>query len=232
VLLLAACSEYDLTSRAAHDGKYDERWGTDSDHDGVPDDQDPDDDNDGVPDDRDDDDDNDGVPDDQEDEDSGTDSAPPGETAVPTWDTGACYDPSTAYDMHPAAGLVVTQSGIPFEVTYVGSDAGYTNQLWLWEPSRVLVGTGHSTAPGTTTSLGTFAAGTELMFAIVVTDNGNTWYSGPAARNTDGFDHAAITYSGGCTWVVGFEDQEGGGDQDFNDIELTISGPLEMQIVG
>ncbi len=150
--------------------------------------------------------------------------------AVPLGDDD-CYDPGTAYDMYPAAGLVVTQSNLGFDLTFMGSSAGYTSELWLWAPEQVWVGTGHETDTGNTVSVGTYAEGSELMFAIVVTDTGDTFYSGPSSRNVDGFDHAAITYAGDCGWVVGFEDQLGGGDQDFNDIQLTISGPLELQPV-
>ncbi len=141
-----------------------------------------------------------------------------------------CWDPDSAYDMHPAAGLVVTQR-LALQVSYEGSDAGYTSELYLSSPDSIYLGTGHVTAEGTTTYLGIFDVGTELVFSIQVTDNGNVFYSGPASRNADGFNHAAITYAGDCVWLVGFEDEYGGGDQDFNDIELTISGPLEMQQV-
>lgn len=141
---------------------------------------------------------------------------------------GACYDPGTAYDMHPAAGLVVTQDNLDFDIGFLGSSAGYTSELWVWEPERLWVGTGHETPAGTTVSLGALPVGTELQFAIVVTDNGNTYHSGPSSRNEDGFDHAAVTYIGECRWIVGFEDQYGWGDQDFNDIQLSISGPLEL----
>lgn len=154
-----------------------------------------------------------------------------GETgSVPVGDDG-CYDPGTAYDTHPAAALVVTQPDIGFDITFEGSSAGYTSELWLWEPLQVYVGTGHVTDTGTNVPVGSFAAGTELKFAIVVTDTGLTYYSGPATRNADGFNHAAVTYAGECRWIVGFEDQYGGGDQDFNDIELAISGPLELRPV-
>lgn len=154
-----------------------------------------------------------------------------GETGGAPGGDDRCYDPGTAYDMHPAAGLVVTQDNLGFDIRFEGSSAGYTSELWLWQPQQVWVGTGHVTAEGTTTSVGSFAAGTELEFAIVVQDTGYTYYSGPSSRNTDGFNHAAVTYSGDCEWIVGFEDQLGGGDQDFNDIELTIMGPLELQPV-
>lgn len=156
----------------------------------------------------------------------------PGDSDDPPGNPGddECYDPDAAYDMHPAAGLVVTQP-LELVVAYQGSDAGYTSELYLESPYSLYLGTGHQTAPGTATSLGVLPPGAELIFSIRVTDNGNVFYSGPASRNTDGFNHAAITYAGECVWVVGFEDEYGGGDQDFNDIELTITGPLEMQLV-
>jgi fibro-slime domain-containing protein len=57
------CTEYGFGTKGEHEGNGDTGWTADADHDGVPDDQDPDDDGDGVPDWRDDDDDGDGVPD-------------------------------------------------------------------------------------------------------------------------------------------------------------------------
>ena len=149
---------------------------------------------------------------------------------VPEDTDDGCYDPSSAYDMHPAAGLVVTGAD-PLTATYLGSDAGYTSELYLNTPLSVHIATGHSTANGTATALGTFTPGTELVFSIFVTNSGNTFLSGPASRNPDGFRHAAITYSGDCIWLVGFEDEFGGGDQDFDDILFEISGPMEMQLV-
>ncbi|MDP6934591.1 MAG: DUF4114 domain-containing protein [Myxococcota bacterium] len=167
--------------------------------------------------------------------DLGAPSTPHGDDTASddTPDTGSedeCYEPDSAYDMHPAAGLVVTQAQ-ELSVTFEGSDAGYTNELHLSSPSELHLATGHLTTEGDSTVLGTFSPGTELVFSILVTDTGYTFYSGPSSRNADDFVHAAITYDGDCVWLVGFEDEYGGGDQDFDDIELTISGPLQMQLV-
>ena len=159
-----------------------------------------------------------------------TGEAPVDTGEVPVDTDDGCYDPSTAYDMHPAAGLVVTGSDA-LTATYLGSDAGYTSELYLNSPVNVYIATGHATATGTATGLGAFTPGTELVFSILVTNSGDTFLSGPASRNADCFRHAAITYSGDCVWLVGFEDSYGGGDQDFDDIILEISGPMEMQLV-
>jgi hypothetical protein len=192
------------------DGDADEH-DDDDDNDGVPEEEDGDDDNDGIPDVDDPDDDGDGTPDDTEDD--------------------LCFEPDSAWNLNPAAGLVVTQADLDLAATFEGSDAGYTSDLYLDQPAQVYVGTGHVSATGTSVALGTFPVGTELVFAITVQDTGDTFYSGPGSRNADGFNHAAVTYAGDCRWLVGFEDLYDGGDQDFNDIELTITGPLEMQLV-
>ena len=70
----------------------------------------------------------------------------------------------------------------------------------------------------------------ESLFRLEVLSTGYTYYSGPASRNPDGQIHTAITYIGECRWAVGFEDMHGGGDQDFNDITMIISGNLELQL--
>ena len=151
---------------------------------------------------------------------------------VPLDSTGdGCYDPDSAYDKHPAAGLVAVDASSVITATYDGSDAGYTSELWLTGSPSVYIATGHTSSAGTSVDLGAFAVGTELVFAIRVTDEDLWYYSGPAKRNRDGVLHAAVTYQGACKWTVGFEDSWGGGDQDFNDITMTIDGALEMQIV-
>ncbi len=158
----------------------------------------------------------------------------PDEPALPVEldSTGdGCYDPSSAYDKHPAAGLVVIDDTSVITATYDGSDAGYTSELWLTGSPSVYIATGHNSSAGTRVDLGTFKLATELVFAIRVTDEDWWFYSGPASRNGDNTLHSAVTYLGSCKWTVGFEDSWGGGDQDFNDITMTIQGGLEMQLV-
>ena len=211
-----AADDDDLADDDDSGSPYDDTQPDGDDDDGSPDG--PDDDDDESPDGQDDDDETPDGPDDDDDD------------ATPIDADDECFDPDSAYDMHPAAGLVVTQA-LDVSVVFEGGDAGYTSELYLYSPDVVYLGTGNVTAPGLTTDLGVFTPGLELIFSIVVTNNGTSFYSGPASRNDDGFDHVAVTYVGECTWVIGFEDEFGGGDQDFNDIELTITGPLEMQLV-
>jgi hypothetical protein len=70
--------------------------------------------------------------------------------------------------------------------------------------------------------------GTELVFATQVVTTGDHWQSGPGTRNRDGVVHGAATYEGGCAWLIGFEDLDGGGDLDYNDIVMEVSGMLQQ----
>src|SRR5438105_14136119 len=78
--------------------------------------------------------------------------------------------------------------------SFVGSDAGYTSELILDTPGNSLgvIFINHSTLPGTTHNLGTFAAGTELIFRIHVLNTGNDFFTVPASRNPDTVPHAIV----------------------------------------
>ncbi len=52
---------------------------------------------------------------------------------------------------------------------------------------------------------------------------------GPADRNPDNIAHARVTFLEEGRAVVGFEDQFGGGDRDFNDNEFEFRGGVEPQ---
>jgi len=138
-----------------------------------------------------------------------------------------CVDPETAYELHPEAELTVVDTDLPIYVEYTGTNAGYTSELWLDSPSEVYLATGHTTSPGVQTPLNT-AAGSQLRFRIDVLSTGYSFFSGLASGNPDNQIHVAIAYLGDCKWSVGFEDQYGGGDQDFDDIMLILGGNLEM----
>jgi len=85
-----------------------------------------------------------------------------------------------------------------------------------------------TTPLGTPFSLGALAAGATLTFLDHVYNTGLTWSSNDAA-NSDGISHVAVTpgvtspYFSGTGSYVGFEDQKGGGDKDFNDIQALVT---------
>ena len=139
-----------------------------------------------------------------------------------------CVDPETAYDLHPEAQLMVLDHTLPLNVQFLNGTAGYTSELWLDQPNEIYLATGNQTPVGTTVDLQAVSAGSELKFRIDVLSTGYTFYSGLASQNPDNIAHVAIAYLGECTWSIGFEDQYNGGDQDFDDIMLLISGNLEM----
>jgi hypothetical protein len=128
------------------------------------------------------------------------------------------------------ANIFVANSG-NVTATFLGSDAGYTNLLFLHSPDpadnttgATLIFNNQATLIGTTFDLGYFTAGTELIFRIDVTNTGDQFFNGTASRNADNVFHAVVdtAYAPNQTYV-GFEDIYGGGDQDYNDINYSFT---------
>jgi hypothetical protein len=123
-------------------------------------------------------------------------------------------------------GSVVVQTDGEVIAKFLGHTAGYSNDLYLSSPSNSLglIFNNHATAVGTTMSLGSFAAGTELIFQIYVQNTGYSFFSGPAWRNPDNLVHALVddAYSATETYV-GFEDLYGGGDLDYDDLMFSFT---------
>ena len=136
------------------------------------------------------------------------------------------------------------------------SSASYDDYLYLYQPTpSIMFDVGpppqnflfwNHGATGTI-SLGTFDAGTELIFGLYTgftyDDDGDaqtpdvfepldTWYSGPGDRNADGFVHLyAVNDYGGDpdSTYVAFEDLNGGpdgsgSDWNYQDIEYIFTG--------
>ena len=119
-------------------------------------------------------------------------------------------------------GGQIFANGGDVTVTFLGSDAGYDNLLFLANNGNGVIFEGHVTAPGTVADLGSFAAGTELIFKLN-NQQGDIWSTGDASRNSDGVAHAVINdaYASGLI-SVGFEDLNGGGDRDYNDLTFAV----------
>lgn len=135
------------------------------------------------------------------------------------------------------AAIVVQTTG-PVQAGFLGSEAGSINDVYLESPSNALgiIFTNRTASVGETVVLGTFAAGTELVFGMLHHDSGNHFFSGAPSRNPDGIAHALVDdrYAPNLTRVA-FEDLFGGGDRDFNDIEFSLTNvkavagsPLEI----
>jgi hypothetical protein len=128
-------------------------------------------------------------------------------------------------------GQELFASGGPVYVTDLGpTGASYDEDLFVSMPSTGygIFMNDHSTPNGTTYDLGTFAAGTEIVFGLDVTTTGNVWYDGPGTRNADGVVHAYMVndYEGlANTTYVGFEDESyPGGDFNYVDERYAFTG--------
>jgi hypothetical protein len=116
---------------------------------------------------------------------------------------------------------------------FVGDGGGLDLQLGVIAGGVDLgVGLADSLPLGSSFNYGFVAAGTELVFYILVSD-GNTYFSDPSL-NPGGLNHVySEAYGGGDTrglatfapgtyTYVGFEDLPGGGDLDYEDIEFVF----------
>lgn len=140
---------------------------------------------------------------------------------------GTCSDVgSSGVGIYPAANLVTLDADTSIMTTFCDGSAGYTNVVYLRLPTYVWIARGHVTPVGNVVDIGAYSVGTELVFAVFVRDTGDVFRSGPAERNPDGEVHAQVTDLGDGSYVVGFEDLWGGGDRDFDDINLLVEGDL------
>jgi hypothetical protein len=125
-------------------------------------------------------------------------------------------------------GLSVIAPGGDLFATYVGSGAGYTNELFVNGVATSIL-SNKTTEPGTEVWLGSFAAGTEVVFRMNVIDHDGLvydYFTGAAARNADGLAHARVQAGRqDGTILVSFEDQVGNpeGDAGFNDLSFSLS---------
>lgn len=134
----------------------------------------------------------------------------------------------------PGGRLLVLEDNVEIIATFLdGAGAGNLNTLFLVAPSAVgPIFNNHVDTPGNTFSLGSFAADTELVFAID-SDNGSEvirYLTGSAAANPDNFVHALVDdafpdpNAPGFTLVaVHFEDIFGGGDRNYADMVFSLN---------
>jgi hypothetical protein len=127
--------------------------------------------------------------------------------------------------------LRVVDDSLPVIVTTRFAGAGFESDIYVFTPGSNGVRFIATNRDFETVDLGTFPAGTELLFGLVVhnTNEGadDTFYMGPACRNFDGFPHAAVALSdaGSNTYAVGLEDLRLTflGAANYNDAHFTVS---------
>lgn len=117
-------------------------------------------------------------------------------------------------------GFVVIVAGPdPIVATYEGNSASYSNDLYLAldaggspgddgnTANDLFIFNNHTSPVGSTANLGSFTAGTELIFRLHVNDTGYDYFTGPASRNPDNKFHARVqTDFLPSTTLVSFED--------------------------
>ena len=133
------------------------------------------------------------------------------------------------------AGLTVANDG-EVTVTFGGRHGVYDKELYLVGPDGqdVFLFDGRTAEVGDTVSLGTFAAGTELVFRLAVdTTTGHQFdlFTGAGIRNPMAFENARAMSMGAGVAMVSFEDLWGGGDHSFNDFGFSLSNVLAQKAI-
>ena len=150
--------------------------------------------------------------------------------ALMAFGTVAWHTESMALPILGANVIVNTTGNVT--ATYLGHTARISNDLYLNSPSNGLglIFNNHATPVGTTFDLGTFSAGTELLFRLYAHESGGIdltprdYFTGQASRNPDGIAHAFVDGQYALnTSYVGFEDVFGGGDLDYDDLKFSFT---------
>lgn len=124
--------------------------------------------------------------------------------------------------------LLADDEGQDVIVTCVSKGGGYTHQLYLDNTNTFIC---DSSDVGTQVNLGTFPAGTELIFRLDVLNSGYSYYTGAAERNPDSEIHVRIDSTESGAYRFGFEDLYGGGDRDYDDCVFEVSGRDRKSVV-
>ncbi|MEO6363140.1 MAG: PEP-CTERM sorting domain-containing protein [Caldimonas sp.] len=115
--------------------------------------------------------------------------------------------------------VVVSATG-PVIARYEGNSAAFSNNLFL---NGTFIFNNQTSLVGSTVDLGSFAAGTELIFRLQVTNTSQNYFTGSASRNPDGQAHARVqdNFETGRT-LVSFEDLFNG-PFNFNDLSFSFT---------
>ncbi len=144
---------------------------------------------------------------------------------------GVVSAPQQAHAL-PVLGGEIFANGGTVTVEILPKSASFTDHLFLDPPPgagpALPIATNNDV--GSIFNLGSFAAGTELVFGIKVEDTefsppGTTLFEyrmGPASRNPDGVIHETVDFVDASTAIVSFEDKNTGTPGYDNDLNDTI----------
>lgn len=117
------------------------------------------------------------------------------------------------------------------QVTRLPGTADFTSDLRLtYGSNSITVATAQEI--GKTVTLPKIAFKQELIFSISVRTTGETFSMGPGARNRDRLAHAVVQCLGEGRAKVRFEDNLGGGDRDYDDVQFEIKTSNTEMIEG
>lgn len=125
----------------------------------------------------------------------------------------------------PIIGAQLFATGGDIVVEVQPATAGFVSELWLYSPGPAQF-IALNTDVGLSVNIGSFPAGSELIFGIYVRNTGFTYQMGPGSRNPDGIPHAAVDIVNPGDALVGFEDLFGGGDLDYDDNVFRFIGGI------
>lgn len=154
--------------------------------------------------------------------------------------SGAIAAQPRPYNLTPATGKLFVATAGEVILTFLSKEAAYSNDLYLQGTTNAVLNNQAAVA-GSQYSLGSFQAGAELVFSMLVNNTGLTYFTGEANTNPDSFIHAAYDITSSQTLNIGFEDLFNGGDRDYNDLVFSLTnvsaGPSvsavpEPEIVG
>jgi len=169
---------------------------------------------------------------------------------------GKTPDPALLGNLAPVKLFIPSPSRLNF--TFVLEGAGYRNQFGYFlynqtNPAVAGVASNFTTVfpdvsnprtggtgcllPGYTTEAGPIPGGVFLGFWVIANGYGggtDRWVSftdGATLRNVDGKNHTAFVYiSNLTTTLFGFEDLNGLGDSDYNDVMFTFSSEVNIDL--
>ena len=123
-------------------------------------------------------------------------------------------------------------------VTFISTEAGYNSDLYLFTDdgiadNDIFLFNNKAASPDDSIILSGLLGKGELIFRLLVNNTTEEFFSGDAARNSDNVEHASVDLEIATgVAIIGFKDILGGGDNDFNDIIISVADlpvPLSCQ---
>ena len=141
----------------------------------------------------------------------------------------ASEDIKTKFDKPSSESLFVANDG-EVMLTFLSKEAAYSNDIYLAGTSGKILNN-QTANVNQQFSLGSFQAGTELIFSMFVNNTSYTFFNGKAENNLDKILHSAYEIGSGNSIIVGFEDLFNGGDRDYDDLVFSLTNVSVKNLV-